>query len=153
MKKLVIIIALVLVPGLMCLAQSKLNENADSIVGIYLVPDEGNDSKVEFTKNADGTYDCVIIWLQNPNDPSTGKPWLDVANPKKELRTRPCMGLKLVQGLKYDSAKKNWGGTKIYDPNRGINANVKMSFEADGKLSVRGSLLGIGETQLWIKEQ
>ena len=56
----------------------------------------------------------------------------------------------LMKNLKYDSSKKMWGDTKIYDPTRGINANVKCSFSDDGVLFVKGSLLGITVTLKWI---
>lgn len=132
-------------------AQTALNNTADSILGEYLVPDPGNDSKVRFTKNGDGTYKCQIFWLENTTDPSTGQPWLDFRNPDKSLRSQRCDQIVLVDGLKYDSAKKNWSGAKIYDPNRGIKANVTCYFNEAGKLVVKGTVLGIGETQYWVR--
>ena len=153
MKKLALIAAFALAAGIGCFAQENLNDNPDSVLGTYLVPEPGNDSKVEFTKNADGTYDCAIVWMEAPDDPSTGKPWLDVKNPKKELRTRPCLGLKLITCLKYNPEKKNWGGTKVYDPNRGISANVTITFTEDGRLCLKGTVLGIGEKDYWTRVQ
>ena len=42
---------------------------ADKIVGVYKVEEEGNQSKVRFTKCEDGTYQGQIIWLSQPNHP------------------------------------------------------------------------------------
>lgn len=153
MKKTVFILTLLTILPFMVKAQSPLNSNPDSVLGIFLVPDDGNDSKVEFTKNADGTYDCTIIWMENPIDPSTGKPWLDMQNPDKSQRGKPCLGLQIIKGLKYDSEKKRWGGTKVYDSNRGIKANVRIVFSSDGRLCLKGAILGIGKTAYWVRSQ
>lgn len=148
MKKSLIVLAVMALLPFVCEAQNALNSNPDSVVGVFYVPGE-NDSKVEFTKNADGSYDGAVIWMKSPIDPSTGKVWCDVKNPDRSLRGRSCMGLKVIEGLKYDPAKKCWGGTKIYDPNRGIRANVRINFTADGRLCIKGTVLGIGETVYW----
>lgn len=55
----------------------------------------------------------------------------------------------LFDGLQYNAQDKTWGGTKIYDPQRGINAKVTASFEKDGTLKLRGTVLGIGESAYW----
>lgn len=151
MKRTAILLAVLALISFAAKSQESLNSNPDSILGTFLVPEKGNDSKVKFTKNPDGTYDCAIVWMEAAIDPSTGKVWCDVKNPDKSLRSRSCMGLKLITGLKYDASKKCWGGAKIYDPNRGITANVKIVFSQDGKLVVRGSVLGIGETVYWTR--
>ena len=151
MKKIAFTLAALICAVTVSSAQSPLNDNPDSILGTFLVPDPGNDSKTQFTRNEDGTYDCAIVWMEAPINPKTGEPWLDVKNPKKELRSRPCMGLKLITGLKYDATKKCWGGTKVYDPNRGINANVTITFTPEGKLCLKGTLMGISEKEYWIR--
>lgn len=151
MKKITLLMAVVLSFAMAAGAQNKLNESPDSILGEYLVPDPGNDSKVRFTKNADGTFDGQVFWLESNIDPSTGQPWLDFRNPDKSLRNVRCDQLFIVRGLKYDARKKVWNGAKIYDPNRGIKANVTCEFDSNGQLRVRGSVLGIGETQHWKK--
>ena len=145
MKARKIIVALVAaLLGAAALAQT----TADSILGEYYLRDDKNgDSKVRFTKNARGTYDCTIIWIKEPNDPATGKPWLDSKNPDKSLRTRPLVGTKIVEGISYSDGV--WSGAKIYDPNRGLKANATIKLLKNGKLEVSGKILGIGETQVW----
>ena len=132
-------------------AQNPLNRSAKSILGKYLVAEPGNDSKVEITLNDDGSFDCTVIWLEHPNDPKTGQPLTDTKNSDKKLRDRPIVGLKLIQGLKYNADKQQWDGAKVYDPNRGIRANVTIWFTDDGQLALKGSVLGISETQYWKK--
>lgn len=149
---LLIAAATILTGGFNAMAQNALNSKADSIVGEYYLPDPRNgDSKAECTKAADGTYECTITWIKDPIDPGTGKPWTDVHNPDKSLRARPVVGIKFVEGLKYDAGKGQWTGASIYDPNRGIKAKATAYFLPDGRLAVTGKVLGIGETVYWKK--
>lgn len=148
-----IIICLVALFAALVPSMSQTKVAADDILGEYLVPDAKNgDSKVRFTKNQDGTFNCQVFWLEKPIDPSTGKPWLDYKNPDKSLRSRRTDSVVLIKGLKFNAGKKVWDGTKVYDPNRGISANVTCTLQPDGSLQVRGSVMGIGETQTWIKQ-
>lgn len=153
MRRTIIISIIALLSSFAAGAQTTLNDNADSILGTYLVPDPGNDSHVSFTRNPQGGYDCTIVWMENEIDPSTGKPWLDVKNPDRSLRSRTCMGMTLIKGIRYDAAKKQWSGAKVYDPNRGINANATVKFTEDGRLSIKGSVLAISETEYWIRQE
>lgn len=151
MKRFLAFLTVALIAPLGLLAQNALNDKADSIIGEYLVPDPGNDSKVRFTKNADGTYNCQIFWMESNINPDTGKPWTDIHNPDKSLRSRRCDSIVIISGLRYDAGKKVWNGAKIYDPNRGIKANVTCQFMPDGKLMLKGTVLGIGEKVYWNK--
>lgn len=150
--KLLLFLAPTLFSAIYASARNPLNDNPDSIVGEYLVPDKKNgDSKVRFIRNADSTYDCQVFWLEVPTDPKTGKFWLDERNPDKSKRNVRCDRLFIVRGLGYNAEKKQWDGAKIYDPNRGITARMTGKFLEDGTLEIRGTVLGIGETQRWIK--
>ena len=59
----------------------------------------------------------------------------------------------LVNGLKYNAKDKTWGGTKIYDPSKGIKVNVTAEFETPEKLKLRGTILGVGVTLYWVRIQ
>ena len=149
MKRFVIALAAVLFAMLPASAQSAKNSAADSISG-KCDSVQGTDAyKVEVTKNADGTYKAQIYWMKDPIDPKTGKKALDVKNPDKSLRNTPCDRRVLIQNIKYIPAKKVWGDAKIYDPQRGLKANVTAQFLPDGRLSLKGTVLGIGETVYW----
>lgn len=141
-----------LIAALICVAafaQSPKNSSGDNIVGKYESVQGGEGYKVQVTRNSNGTYKAQIFWVSNATDPKTGAKLLDVKNPDKSLRNLPCDKVVLFDGLTYDSAKKNWSGTKIYDPQRGIRANVTCVFLSDGRLSLKGTVLGIGETAFW----
>ena len=149
MKRFVIALAAVLFAMLPASAQSAKNSAADNIIGKYESVQGTDAYKVEVTKNADGTYKAQIYWMKDPIDPKTGKKALDVKNPDKSLRNTPCDRIVLIQNLKYIPAKKVWGDAKIYDPQRGLKANVTAQFLPDGRLFLKGTVLGIGETVYW----
>ena len=127
-----------------------LNDNADNIVGEYLTDRGGNKSKVRITKNAQGTYDAQVFWVENPLD-KEGKKRKDVKNPDKSLRNVDIDKVVLVRGLKFDADDKEWSGAKIYDPTKGIKVNATAYFESKNKLKLRATILGIGQTIYWQK--
>lgn len=130
-------------------AQSK-NDNADSIVGEYLTDRGGSKSKVRVSKESDGTYTAQVFWVENPLD-KDGNKRKDVKNPDKSLRNVDIDKVVLVKGLKYDAKEKEWSGAKIYDPTKGLKVNATAKFEKDGRLKLRGTILGIGKTLYWQK--
>ena len=131
-------------------AQNVLNNAADNIVGTYSGVQDGEKFKVKIIKLKDGTYRGQIVWMENDKD-ANGNKRLDTKNPDKSLRNTPCDQIVIFSGLKYDNNDKEWNGAKIYDPQRGLRAKLTIRFEKDGRLRVRGSLLGIGETVYWTK--
>ena len=73
-------------------------------------------------------------------------------NPDRSLRSVPIDEVVLFSGLRFNEKKNCWDGTKIYDPTRGIRANVSCTLIDGGKtLRLRGSVLGIGETVEWTR--
>lgn len=127
-----------------------INEKADNIVGEYLTDRGGSKSKVRITKNAQGTYDAQVFWVENPLD-KEGKKRKDVKNPDKALRNVDIDKVMLVRGLKFDAEDKEWSGAKIYDPTKGIRVNATAKFESANKLKLRATILGIGQTIYWQK--
>ena len=122
----------------------------DRIVGIYLATYEGEESKVSIFKEEDGRYTAQVIWVKDKYD-KDGNLKLDEKNPDKSKRNTPCDEIVLIEDMAYDAAKNCWGNAKIYDPVRGIKANVTCSFDNNGRLRVRGSLMGIGMSVYWDK--
>lgn len=127
-----------------------LNDKADNIVGEYLTDRGGSKSKVRVTKNADGTYNAQVFWVEKPLD-AKGNKRKDVKNPDKNLRNVDIDQVVVVKGMKYDAKDKTWGDTKIYDPSKGIRVNVTAEFTSADKLKLRGTILGIGTTLYWTK--
>lgn len=127
-----------------------INSNPDSIIGEYSTDRGGKKSKVRVSKNANGTYTAQVFWVENSLD-ADGNKRKDVKNPDKSLRNVDIDKVVLVDGLKYNSSDKTWGGTKIYDPSKGIKVNVEAQFETPDKLRLEGTIFGIGVTLYWIR--
>ncbi len=146
MRKLLLLAALCIPAALSAVAQN----NADRIIGIYLAEYEGEKSKVSIFKEDDGTYTARVIWVQDKYD-KNGKLKTDEKNPDKSKRNTPCDQIVLIEKMSYDSKKNSWTNAKIYDPVRGIKANADCSFTPEGRLKVRGSLMGFGMSVYWDK--
>ncbi len=130
------------------MAQSTMNDKADNIMGIYIARQGDDNFKAKIVKLTDGTYRGQIIWLENDKD-ANGNKILDTKNPDKSLRSKPADQAVLFSGLRYDAKRHCWNDTKIYDPQRGVRANMTAEFTADGRLKIKGSLLGFSETVYW----
>ena len=106
---------------------------------------------VQIFRDSDGTFTARVIWVENKFD-RNGNVRLDEKNPDKSLRTTPCDQITIIEGLEFNPAKKRWDKGKIYDPTRGIRANVSCVFVSPDSLKVRGTLMGFGETIYWTRE-
>ena len=123
---------------------------ADKIVGVYQVEEEGRQSKVRFTKCADGTYQGQIIWLSQPNN-SDGTRKMDVKNPDPAKRNTPADQVVIVYGIRYDAKKNAWNGGRVYKPINGKTYKVECSFDDATTLRVKGSLGPISLSRYWKK--
>lgn len=130
-------------------AQNPKNNNADAILGTYKVNHGGHQTKVRVYKTKNNTYYAQCIWVKDSIDPATGKVYTDTKNPDKKLRSVPMTKVILFRGISHNEKKHCWDGGKVYDPTRGINANCTIEFVEDGRLKVRGSLMGISENSYW----
>ena len=124
-------------------------DNPGAIVGTWL-----NGTKkghIQIYERA-GRYYGKLVWLQFPNDPTTGKPKLDLKNKDDSRRSRPLMNLPLLYNLQFRSGNV-WDDGKIYDPESGNEYNVKMTLKDPNTIDVRG-YMGIsllGKTQTWTR--
>lgn len=134
------------------IAQNSLNDKADNIIGTYSGKQGDDRFKVKIVKLTDGTYRGQVIWMERDKD-EKGNKILDSKNPDKSLRNRPADQIVLFSGLKYNEKKHRWNDTKIYDPQRGMKAHMTAEFAADGRLRIKGSILGISESVYWTKEK
>jgi len=149
MKKILLTLTLFLMGTAALLAQG-LNDKADNILGNWLATRGGEVSKVKVSRSADGTYMAQVYWVEVDKD-KNGNKKLDRKNPDKSLRNTPCDQIVLIRGLKYNAEKKQWDGTEVYDPTKGIRAKCIVRFEDDGRLRIKGSILGISQSAYWEK--
>ena len=122
----------------------------DAALGLWVTQD--GKGRIEVFKEKD-TYAAKIVWLKEPNynedEEDTGKPRVDKNNPDKKKRTRPILGLKMMEKFKY-AGKNVFTKGKIYDPEEGKTYSCKMTLDKD-TLHVRGyiGISLIGRTTTW----
>ena len=136
--------------AMMISASAFAQSDADKIVGVYKVEEEGNQSKVRFTKCDDGSYQGQIVWLEHPNHPD-GTRKMDIKNPNPELRNTPADQIVVIKGIRYDANKGVWNGGKVYKPTNGKIYNVECSFDDATTLRVKGSLGPFSLSRYWTK--
>src|SRR5262245_5282679 len=80
----------------------------------------------------------TVTWLKNPNGPD-GKPLTDSENADASLRSRPIVGIQVLQGLALDdSGPGQWEGGTIYDPKTGKTYDCTLTLQDPNTLRVHG---------------
>lgn len=134
---------------LLCVASGVFaqTEVADAIMGVW---ETGNGkARVNIVKYGNYYYGR-IVWLKEPNDPTTGKPKVDKNNPDEAKRNVPLLGYRLLNSFEF-KGDNLWEAGTIYDPESGSTYNCKINLEDKNTLNVRG-FIGIstfGRTDVW----
>jgi uncharacterized protein (DUF2147 family) len=69
-----------------------------------------------------------------------------------DRKDQPIIGLEIIRGARKTEGKDVWEGGKILDPENGRNYTLRLTpIEGGKRLEVRGSVLGIGRTQTWVR--
>lgn len=145
---------LLVIASFMLSATTVFASESKSVVGNWTT--EGNKARVEIFKC--GEKLCgKIVWIKeplmsDPKDGAIGKPLLDNNNPVESLRSRPRLGLQLIEGF-VPSGDNSWDGGTIYDPENGKTYKCKMKMSSPQRLEVRG-YIGIpmlGRTSVWTR--
>lgn len=121
-------------------------QSENAILGVWYNTEKT--AKVEILKKG-SAFIGKIVWLKDPNP--GGKPAVDKDNPDAKLKSRPLMGLNLLEGLKYDS--RMWEDGTIYDPKTGKTYSCQVTLKSKDVLEVKG-YIGfslIGRTVEWTK--
>lgn len=92
-----------------------------------------------------------IVWFKWPND-ANGLPLADLNNPDSALRTRPLLGLTVLQGLR-PAGENSWVDGEIYNPDDGVRYQATMAMEKSGNLRIRAYLMVplLGKTLVWTR--
>jgi len=127
------------------LAQAK----PDRLEGLWY--NDIKSAKVQITRGSDGKFYGKVVWLKEPL--KNGKPKVDELNQDPKLRTRPRLGLQLLNGFVKDGDDKYDDGT-IYDPLNGKTYSCKITYKGN-TLDIRG-YIGIslfGRTTVWSRAE
>ena len=130
----------------------------DAVLGVWATEADRNGmAHIEIRRDGD-RYHGSIVWLEEPNvpldDPAGrgGEPKTDHRNPDPALRSRPILGLRIVDGFRYVGNGQFRDG-RIYDPATGNTYHCNMKLLADGRLKLRG-YIGIslfGRSTIWTR--
>ncbi len=148
---------LAILAGLVCcvagMASSGDGERAKTVEGVWVTED--GRGRVEIAQGEDGRFSGKMIWLSEPNwpegDPEAGQARTDRENPDASKRSRPIIGLCIMDGFKYDG-KNTWKKGRVYDGENGKTYRAKMTLKK-GKLHLRGfiGISLIGRTTIWTR--
>lgn len=120
----------------------------DKIIGVYWVEQDGDKSKVRFTKTGTNSYKAQIIWMEKEKD-EKGNIRKDAKNPDKSKRQTPASEIVLIEKVSYKEGK--WTDGEIYDPTRGKSFTVNIWFDNANTLCVKGSFGPFSEKVYWKK--
>lgn len=115
---------------------------------------EGDKARVKIAPCAgNGQELCgTITWSYRPPEAPADGPLLDINNGDPALRSRPIVGLPLLQGFRPDGDDA-WDGGTIYDPEGGKTYKSKFRLKGQDTLEVDGCVLFICESQTWTRYQ
>lgn len=139
---------------LICLVMAAVSISAqnpaDKIVGDYKAVRNGVNSKVKVFKKGDG-YCAQVTWVDNLKM-EDGSIRLDAKNPDESKRKVRADQIVLVEKVTYNAKENVWEKGKIYDPTSGKSYKVKMWFDGDKKLKLRGYIGPFFDTMEWTKQ-
>lgn len=119
---------------------------AERALGVWA--DEDGASNIEITPCGD--YLCgQVVWLKHATDAS-GRPQTDDKNPDESLRSRPILGLTIIEGLKPDDNNTRLKG-RVYNADDGKSYDLYLEPQGE-TMSVEGCFfLILCGTQTWTR--
>ncbi len=142
MKRFVAAAALMLAVGLTAPA------HAADPSGVWLVQE--GDAHVRIAKCGPG-FCGTLVWLQNPNDPVTGKPLTDERNPDPAKRRQPLLGTMIaINFIEMMDPPNTWGG-KFYNADDGLLYEGSIRPSGANELVVKGCMGTACDTQTWTR--
>jgi uncharacterized protein (DUF2147 family) len=135
-------------------ATTAFGAGLNGILGIWKT--EMDESQVEIFRC--GEKICgTITWLKDPiytdgRDGEVGTPVIDRKNPDPALKSRPVLGLRILEGFSAEGGN-NWGNGTCYDPKSGKTYRGKIHLSAPDRLELRG-FIGIplfGRSSVWTR--
>ena len=118
----------------------------DAITGIWLTQEKN--SKVEIYEQG-GKYFGKIVWMERETN-RKGEPITDVNNPDRSLRSRPILGINMLEELVYTDEK--WEGT-LYAPKKGRTVDASLELMGEDELLLTVSIMGYTRNQTWVRSE
>ncbi len=149
LKRMITVLVMILVSA------SAYAAGGDDILGVW--DNQEKDAKIEIFK-CGGKYCGKIVSLKYPDYPADSKEGtpgtqkLDHHNPDQALRSRPIIGLQIVNDFIY-AGDNLWKNGTVYDPKKGKTYSGKMTLVSPHQLNLRGfiGISLIGRTAVWTR--
>ncbi len=111
------------------------NTISDQIVGRWM--SEQKDLAVEVYKVKDH-YAGKVVWFDcsKPGTPPMAQHF-DTENPNPKLRSRPWLGMNVLNDLKFNGTDE-WNSGTVYDPNSGRTYRTVVRMASSKSIVVRG---------------
>jgi uncharacterized protein (DUF2147 family) len=119
--------------GLLFFFKSHSQNKGDDILGKWM--SSANDLKVEVYKE-NGQYRAKVVWFACKNG-HTMSDFYDTKNPNVSLRTRPWLGLQVLDHLDYNGGIE-WNNGSVYEPKSGRTFSATCYLHSYNTLTVRG---------------
>lgn len=113
----------------------------DRILGTWVTPNGA--STIEIVKCGDAYCGSIK---------SMSKPANDEHNPDASLRKRPLLGVRILNGFKYEGAD-TWSGGTLYGPERGKEVSSKLVLTSAGSLEIKVNAGMAHKTITWTREK
>jgi uncharacterized protein (DUF2147 family) len=107
-----------------------------------------NESQIRITK-CGGALCGSLVWLQEPNDPTTGEPKTDKHNPNSNKQNRPLLGTQIMLGMR-PSGPDQWSG-ELYNAEDGKTYTGSFTVTGANTGEIRGCLLVFCQSQTWTR--
>jgi uncharacterized protein (DUF2147 family) len=120
---------------------------ASDPAGVWLIEDGSAKVRIEA---CDQALCGKVVWIQQPNDPADGKPWLDKNNIDPSKRNRLLLGVTIASDMKPSDVPGKWVG-QVYSIDFGRNYDGSITLLNPIKLKIEGCLLLICQSELWTK--
>lgn len=101
---------------------------ADDIAGVWMT--QKKDSKIEITRNPDGTYSGKIIWAQAPH--------------------QDYEGTEVMKGVVYNNETGSYTCPWIYDPKMNVTAHARITLNGD-TMNVKASKGILNKTEIFTR--
>lgn len=130
-----------------CISTGGMAEAGDPVTGIWRL----DNGRVTVKVTPCGGNLCgTVVALKKPRD-DKGRPRLDKENPNAALRSRPVIGLTILNNMR-PAGEGRWKGT-IYNPDDGNTYRSNMELQKGNTMRVEGCIAVFCKAMKFVKVQ
>jgi uncharacterized protein (DUF2147 family) len=121
---------------------------AADALGTWYTADRESQVKIA---NCGGALCGTLVWLKEPNDPTTGRPKTDKNNADASKQNRPLIGVPIVLGMRPSGTPNEWSG-QVYNAADGKTYSGTFTLTGANTADLKGCVLSIlCKSQTWTR--